>query len=144
MVSMLNGDDVWSGGASPTGSPRRSLDGVEEETERARAGSRFKPPRDSAMDSMDSTMMHHAPEGSDTPELPGVRERGDSANGSVMGDVEAEARQMLSVGGSKGASHGGDHSAEVNVLVKPFTETLHPSPKQVVPIVAVGDSSVAG
>ena len=33
MVSMLNGDDVWSGG-SPTGSPRRSLDGVEEETER--------------------------------------------------------------------------------------------------------------
>ena len=144
MVSMLNGDDVWSGGASPTGSPRRSLDGVEEETERARAGSRFKPPRDSAMDSMDSTMMHHAPEGSDTPELPGVRERGDSANGSVMGDVEAEARQMLSVGGSKGASHGGDHSAEVNVLVKPFTETHHPSPKQVVPIVTVGDSSVAG
>lgn len=139
MVSMLNGDDVWSGG-SPTGSPRRSLDGVEEETERARGGSRFKPgPRDSAMD--DS---NHAPEGSDTPELPGVRERGDSANGSVMGDVEAEARQMLSVGGSKGASHGGDHSAEVNVLVKPFTETLHPSPKQVVPIVAVGDSSVAG
>ena len=137
MVSMLNGDDVWSGG-SPTGSPRRSLDGVEEETERARGGSRFKPPRDSAMD--DSS---HAPEGSDTPELPGVRERGDSANESVMGDVEAEARQMLSVGGSKGASHG-DHSAEVNVLVKPFTETLHPSPKQVVPIVAVGDSSVAG
>ena len=141
MVSMLNGDDVWSGG-SPTGSPRRSLDGVEEETERARGGSRFKPPRDSAMDG-DSTL-HHAMEGSDTPELPGVRERGDSANGSVMGDVEAEARQMLSVGGSKGASHGGDHSAEVNVLVKPFTETLHPSPKQVVPIVAVGDSSVAG
>ena len=142
MVSMLNGDDVWSGGR-PTGSPRRSLDGVEEETERARGGSRFKQPRDSAMDG-DSTTMHHAPEGSDTPELPGVRERGDSANGSVMGDVEAEARQMLSVGGSKGASNGGDHSAEVNVLVKPFTETLHPSPKQVVPIVAVGDSSVAG
>lgn len=145
MVSMLNGDDVWSRG-SPTGSPRRSLDGVEEETERARGGSRFKPPRDSAMDDSNSAMddSSHAPEGSDTPELPGVRERGDSANGSVMGDVEAEARQMLSVGGSKGASHGGDHSAEVNVLVKPFTETLHPSPKQVVPIVAVGDSSVAG
>ena len=140
---MLNGDDVWSRG-SPTGSPRRSLDGVEEETERG--GSRFKPPRDSAMDDSNSAMddSSHAPEGSDTPELPGVRERGDSANGSVMGDVEAEARQMLSVGGSKGASHGGDHSAEVNVLVKPFTETLHPSPKQVVPIVAVGDSSVAG
>jgi len=139
MVSMLKGDDVWSGG-SPTGSPRRSLDGVEEETERARGGSRFKPPRDSAMDG-DSTL-HHAMEGSDTPELPGVRERGDSANGSVMGNVEAEARQVLT-GGSKGASPG-DHSPEVNVLVKPFTETLHPSPKQVVPIVAVGDSSVAG
>ena len=139
---MLNGDDVWSGG-SPTGSPRRSLDGVEEETERARAGHDSNR-RGIRRWMMDSTMMHHAPEGSDTPELPGVRERGDSANGSVMGDVEAEARQMLSVGGSKGASHGGDHSAEVNVLVKPFTETLHPSPKQVVPIVAVGDSSVAG
>ena len=40
---------------------------------------------------------------------------------AIWGDVEAEARRTLELDAS-------------TVLVKPFTETLHPSPKQVVPI----------
>ena len=67
-----------------------------------------------------------------------MRVRGDSANGSVMGDVEAEARRTLELDASAEESGAGksrvDINVDVDVVVKPFTETLHPSPKQVVPI----------
>ena len=60
--------------------------------------------------------------------------RGDSANGSIMGDVEAEARRTLELDASAEESGAGKSRVDSTVVVKPFTETLHPSPKQVVPI----------
>jgi hypothetical protein len=89
------------------------LDGAEQE-ELARGGGRFRRLASAAEN-----------ENGD-----GVRERGDSASGSLLGDVEAEARRTLELDAS-------------TVLVKPFTETLHPSPKQVVPITG-GDPKSGG
>tara|TARA_B100001758_G_C18178492_1_gene488178 strand:- start:579 stop:773 length:195 start_codon:yes stop_codon:yes gene_type:complete len=53
-----------------------------------------------------------------------------------MGDVEAEARRTLELDASAEESGAGKSRVDINVdvVVKPFTETLHPSPKQVVPI----------
>jgi hypothetical protein len=110
----LTSDEVWA--ANGSSSPRRSLDGAEQE-ELARGGGRFR-------------RMGSAAENENGDGVDGVRERGDSASGSLLGDVEAEARRTLELDAS-------------TVLVKPFTETLHPSPKQVVPITG-GDPKSGG
>ena len=113
----LTSDEVWA--ANGSSSPRRSLDGAEQE-ELARGGGRFR--------RMGSAAENENGDGGDGGD--GVRERGDSASGSLLGDVEAEARRTLELDAS-------------TVLVKPFTETLHPSPKQVVPITG-GDPKSGG
>jgi hypothetical protein len=111
------------------------LDGGEQE-ELARGGSKFR--RMASAGENDEVG-----DGGD-----GVRERGDSASGSLMGDVEAEARSLVEVGRLDGPKESPesektgksrvDVAVDKNLLVKPYTETLHPSPKQVVPI-AAGD-----
>ena len=133
----LTSDEVWAANG-PAGSPRRSLDGGEQE-ELARGGGKFR--RMASAGENDEVG-----DGGD-----GVRERGDSASGSLMGDVEAEARSLVKVGRLDGPKESPesertgksrvDVAVDANlpsVLVKPYTETLHPSPKQVVPI-AGGD-----
>jgi len=130
----LTSDEVWAANG-PAGSPRRSLDGGEQE-ELARGGGKFR--RMASAGENDEVG-----DGGD-----GVRERGDSASGSLMGNVEAEARSLVKVGRLDGPKESPeseitgksrvDVAVDANLLVKPYTETLHPSPKQVVPI-AGGD-----
>ena len=98
----LTSDEVWA--ANGSASPRRSFDGGEQE-ELARGGGRFR--RMASAGENDEVG-----DGGD-----GVRERGDSADGS-----ERTGKSRVDV------------AVDANLPVKPYTETLHPSPKQVVPM----------